>query len=179
MDDQTLIARVLAGDTSAAKPLYERYVSQVYRLTYRLAGDDALAQDWVQETFVRAFERLAQYRGDAAFGTWLCAVANSVSLNGLRKVNQVRAREIELEQAVGIARDDELGAADVRERIDRAIDQLPEKYRRVFVMYDMEGYSHDEIAGALGISSAASKVQLLRARAKLRAQLADLMVEET
>lgn len=177
-----MIARVLAGDTSAAKPLYERYVGQVYRLAYRMAGDDALAQDWVQETFVRAFGKLSQYRSESSFGTWLHSVANSVSLNGLRKVNQFRAREIELDHAITIpaGRDDgDDGVnADVRLRIDKAIDQLPEKYRLVFVMYDMEGYSHDEIASSLGISVTASKVQLSRARAKLRAQLADLMVGE-
>jgi len=172
-----LIARVLTGDTPAAKLLYERYVGQVYRLAYRMAGDDALAQDWVQETFVRTFEKLPQYRGDAAFSTWLTTVANSVFLNGLRKVNRVRAREVEIEHAITVGRDDRTEDSDVRARIDRAIDDLPDKYRLVFVMYDVEGYSHDEIASSLGISVTASKVQLSRARAKLRAQLGDLMAE--
>jgi RNA polymerase sigma-70 factor (ECF subfamily) len=158
--------------------LYDRHVDAVYRLAYRMAGDDALAQDWVQETFVRAFGRLGQYRGEAAFGTWLRTVANSVALNGLRKVKQDWNRETDLETSIPIGHDQEHSDPTVRARIDRAIDELPDKYRLVFVMYDVEGYTHDEIASSLGITTTASKVQLSRARAKLRTQLADLMVDQ-
>ena len=171
-----MIARILAGDTAAAKTLYDRHVKPVYRLAYRMAGDETLAQDWTQETFVRAFSRLSQYRGDAAFSTWLLAVANSVSLNGLRKVNRFREREADFDDASGIVQEERTDALEVRARIDREIDRLPDRYRAVFVMYDIEGYSHEEIATSLGISLAASKVHLSRARKKLRAALADLMV---
>jgi RNA polymerase sigma-70 factor (ECF subfamily) len=171
-----VIARVLGGDTAAAKLLYDRHVRAVYRLAYRMAGDEELAKDWTQETFVRAFSRLAQFRGESSFSTWLLTVANSVSLNGLRKVTQVRRRETELEEAVAVVRDEPGESTELRQRIDYAIDRLPEKYRAVFVMYDIEGYSHTEIATSLGISPIASKVQLSRARSKLRTQLADLMI---
>ena len=75
MDDRELIARVLAGEAAAERALYDRHVDRVYRLAYRLAGDPDLAMDFTQDTFIRAFDRLASYRGDAAFSTWLTAVA--------------------------------------------------------------------------------------------------------
>jgi RNA polymerase sigma-70 factor (ECF subfamily) len=178
LDDQTLIAGVLAGDASAAQMLYDRYVTPVYRLAYRIAGDDGLAQDWVVETFVRAFSRLAQFRGETPFVAWLLAVGRSVSLNGLRKVNQSRKWETDLDEATTSVGSDPARIADVRMRVHEAIDDLPEKYRRVLVMYDVEGYSHDEIGTALGIAPQTVKVQLFRARAKLRTQLADLVSGE-
>ena len=84
MDDQQLIAQVLAADPKAERAFYDRHVDKVYRLAYRLAGDAALAQDYTQETFVRAFDRLAQFRGEAALSTWICSICVTVSLNGLR-----------------------------------------------------------------------------------------------
>jgi RNA polymerase sigma-70 factor (ECF subfamily) len=84
VDDRELIARVLAGEATAERALYDRHVDRVYRLAYRLAGDPDLAMDFTQDTFIRAFDRLASYRGDAAFSTWLTAVATSVALNGLQ-----------------------------------------------------------------------------------------------
>jgi len=176
LDDQTLITRVLAGDSTAAKAIYDRHVDRVYRIAYRLAGDDALAQDWVQETFIRAFDRLSQFRGDSSLATWLTSVATSVALNGLRKVKRSRTSEVELEEAQFLGQDSDADTLDLRARIQRAVDALPEKYRVVFVMYDMEGYSHEEIASSLSISAVASKVQLFRARSMLREQLADLVV---
>lgn len=178
MDEQTLIARVLAGDATAAKALYDCHVDRVYRLVYRIAGDEGLAQDWVQETFIRAFDRLSQFRGDSSFKTWLSAVATSVALNGLRKVKQTHSKEVALEAAATIGRDGDAKTFELRFRIAQAIRALPEKYRVVFVMYDVEGYSHEEIASSLGISVGTSKVQLFRARSMLRESLADLVAGE-
>ncbi|HUP88147.1 MAG TPA: sigma factor, partial [Longimicrobiales bacterium] len=81
MSDNELIARVLAGDESAERALYDAHVDRVYRLAYRLAGDADLAQDFAQEAFVRAFSRLREFQGRSAFGTWLHAITVSVSLN--------------------------------------------------------------------------------------------------
>jgi RNA polymerase sigma-70 factor (ECF subfamily) len=94
VSDAELIDRVLAGDPSAERALYDAHVDRVFRLVYRMAGDLDRAQDWVQETFIRAFQKLGEFRGESALSTWLCSIAISVSLNGLRKVKRFREREV-------------------------------------------------------------------------------------
>jgi RNA polymerase sigma-70 factor (ECF subfamily) len=171
--DQQLVARCLAGDRSAERALYDAHVDRVYRLAFRLAGDADLAQDFTQETFIRAFGRLGQYRGDASLSTWLHTIATSVSLNGMRSVTRLRTRTTPLEAAGEVP---SAGAAraphDLRERLHAAIDALSAKLRPVFVMHDVEGYTHEEIGTALSIPVGTSKARLFDARAKLRAALA-------
>ena len=177
MDERDLIARVRQGDAVAERELYEAHVDRVYRLAYRMAGDDVLAEDITQDTFIRAFDRIHDFRGDSAFGTWLHAVGNSVALNTLRKVKRFRARETDLEEArtVGEARLD--AEPDLKVRLRAAIDELPHKYRVVFMMHDVEGFKHHEIAESLGMQLGTSKAQLSRARAKLRESLAEFAQE--
>lgn len=171
VDEPTLIRRVIGGDGQAARALYDAHVDRVYRLCYRMAGEDHLAQDFTQEAFVRAFSRLEEFRGEASFGTWLYSIATSVALNGLRKRKRFREREIELEDGpVGTVRPDGL-EPDLKERLELAIDGLPEGYRTVFLMHDLEGFTHEEIGAALGVQPGTSKSQLFRARAKLREEL--------
>jgi RNA polymerase sigma-70 factor (ECF subfamily) len=157
--------------------LYEAHVDRVYRLAYRLAGDDDLARDYTQETFIRAFERLREFRGEARFSTWLHAIALSVALNGLRQVKRLRRYEASLEDGQDVAGTGREAEPDLKRRLAEAIDALPEGYRTVFVMHDVEGYTHDEIGAALGVESGTSKAQLSRARAKLRVVLADFAGE--
>ena len=176
MDESELIARVRTGDGAAERLLYDAHVDRVYRLAYRLAGDDELAREFTQDTFVRAFERLGSFRGEAKLSTWLHAVATSVVLNGLRKVKRLR-RETDLEDAGGVAAGRRDAEPDLKQRLARAIDDLPEGYRAVFVMHDVEGYTHEEIGNALDIETGTSKAQLSRARAKLRKALADFAGE--
>lgn len=153
MSEDGLIERVLRGDAAAERALYEAHVDRVYRLAYRMAGDDDLAQDFTQETFIRAFDRLADFRGDAAFSTWLHRIATTVALNGLRRVGRHRKRETELGAASVVADAGPKGVEpDLRDRLHEAIDGLPEIYRTVFVMHDVEGYTHEEIGGVLGVS---------------------------
>ena len=179
MDESQLIARVRAGDSAAQRALYDAHVDRVYRLAFRLAGDDALAQDFTQETFIRAFDRLGSFRGDAAFSTWLHAITTTVVLNGLRKVKRLRQRETDIDdaQAIGVMKRE--SEPDLKMRLTKAIDELPEGYRTVFVMHDVEGYTHEEIGAALGVETGTSKAQLSRARAKLRVVLADFAGEWT
>jgi RNA polymerase sigma-70 factor, ECF subfamily len=172
VDERALIARALGGDPAAERSLYDTHVERVYRLAYRMAGDDALAQDFVQDTFVRAFSRLGDFRGEAAFGTWLTSIAVSVSINGLRKVRRFREREVDLDAAADVGHRPRLSEPDLKERLWRAVDDLPTGYRTVFVMHDVEGYTHEEIGATLGIESGTSKAQLSRARARLRDRLA-------
>src|SRR5881275_2056346 len=90
--DRELIARCLAGDADAERALYDAHVDRIYRLIYRMAGDGDLAQDFTQDTFIRAFERLGQFRGDSSLATWLHSIAVSVALNGMRKVKRTTTR---------------------------------------------------------------------------------------
>ena len=172
VDERELIARVRAGDALAERALYDAHVDRVFRLAYRLAGDDDLARDFTQETFIRAFERLDGFRGEAALSTWLYTIATTVTLNGLRKLKR-RGREIDLDHAAEVAGGARRAEPDLKSRLYAAIDALSEKYRTVFVMHDVEGYTHEEIATALNVEVGTSKAQLSRARAKLREALAD------
>lgn len=177
MTDTELIRRVLAGDASAERELYDAHVDRVFRLAYRLAGDADLAQDFTQETFVKAFAKLRDFQGRAAFTTWLHAITVSVSLNALRKVKKLRAREVDLDGAPEPYATTREAEPDLKQRLKVAIADLPAHYRAVFVMYDMEGYTHEEIGTVLGVPVGTSKARLSRAREKLREQLADFAGE--
>jgi len=177
VDERELIARVRAGDGAAERALYDAHVDRVYRLAYRLAGDDELAREFTQDTFVRAFERLDSFRGEARLSTWLHSITTSVVLNGLRKVKRFRHRETDLAEATEVSRGRRQAEPDLKRRLAGAIDALPHGYRTVFVMHDVEGYTHEEIGAALGIETGTSKAQLSRARAKLREALADFAGE--
>ena len=177
MIEHSLIERVLAGDAGAERELYDAHVDRVFRLAYRLAGDNDLAQDFVQETFIKVFSRLTTFRGESALSTWITSIALSVALNGLRKVKRFRQREGGLEEAVTVTEVRRRTEPDLKSRMREAIEKLPEGYRTVFVMHDMEGYTHEEIGSALGVQTGTSKAQLFRARAKLREALADFAGE--
>ena len=172
-----MISRAVAGDAAAQRALYDQHVDRVYRLAFRLAGDDDLARDFTQETFVRAFDRLAGFRSESTLATWLHSIGVSVALNGLRKVKRQRGREAPLDEALTVGTMTRHAEPDLKERMAKAIDALPEGYRVVFVMHEVEGYTHEEIAAALGVQPGTSKAQLFRARAKLRESLADFAGE--
>jgi RNA polymerase sigma-70 factor (ECF subfamily) len=175
VEERELIGRVLAGDPSAERAMYDAHVDRVFRLAYRMAGDMDRAQDYTQETFIRAFSRLQDFRGESALSTWLGSIAISVTLNGLRKVRRQNEREVSLDDVVPAARVIREAEPDLKERLNRAIDSLPDGYRAVFVMHDVEGYTHEEIASSLGVHPGTSKAQLFRARARLREALADFV----
>jgi RNA polymerase sigma-70 factor, ECF subfamily len=178
LSDKELIQAVLAGDGRAERALYDAHVDRVFRLCFRLAnGDDARAQDFTQETFVRAFSRLRDFRGASALGTWLHSIAVSVSLNGMRRVKRWNEREASLEDVPEPGTEPRRAEPDLKTKLRRAIAHLPERYRVVFVMYDMEGYTHDEIGAALDMPVGTSKARLSRARAKLREALAEFAGE--
>ncbi len=173
MNERELLTRAQAGDPAAERAIYDTHVDRVYRLAFRLAGDAELAKEFTQDSFIRAFERLATFRGDSALSTWLHAITVSVALNGLRKVRRLK-REVQLEHAESLGSDRPRSDPLLRQRLNDAIDKLPTGYRTVFVMHDVEGFTHEEIGAALGIEVGTSKAQLFRARARLRERLADL-----
>ncbi|HSM35990.1 MAG TPA: sigma-70 family RNA polymerase sigma factor [Longimicrobiales bacterium] len=175
MEEAALIERVLAGDPAAEREMFDLHVDRLYRLAFRMTGDEDLASDCVQEIFVRAFDRLPGFRREAALGTWLHSIGVSVVLNALRKRKRTSGREVSLDavsaQGMSSARSSPL----LRDRLKEAIDALPEEQRLVFVMYEVEGYSHAEIASALDIPQGTSKARLHYARRKLRALLASVV----
>src|SRR5438874_2651214 len=133
--DRQLITRCLAGDTLAERALYDADVERIYRLMYRMAGDGDLASDFTQETFIRAFERLGQYRGDSSLATWLHTIAVSVALNGMRKVKRFRGRIDNIDDTpavAAIAAEPKGFSADLKARLHSAVDALSEKLRPVF-----------------------------------------------
>ena len=177
VDQRELIRRVLEGDPAAERQFYDAHVDRVYRLAYRMTGDEELAREYTQDTFVRAFHRLGDFRGDSAISTGLHSIAVSVVLNGLRKTKRVRQREVDLDEAPVLSVVQAPTEPRVRERLRAAIDALSERYRLVFVMHDIEGFTHEEIGSSLQVAVGTSKAMLFRARARLREQLADIAQE--
>ncbi len=177
LQEVQLVERSRAGYHDAFRLLYEANVDRIYRLAYRMAGDEDLARDYTQEAFVRAYQRLDQFRGDSAFSTWLHSIAVSVTLNGLRKVQRHRKRERSLEEAPQLVARTESVEPDLKQRLREAIERLPEIYKTVFLMHDLEGYSHVEIANTLDVAEGTSKARLSRARAKLREMLGEFAQE--
>ena len=177
VNDTQLITRVVAGDAAAERELYETYVDRIYRLAFRLAGEDELARDFTQATFIRAFEKIGSFRGESSLSTWLHSIGVSVALNGLRKTKRQRNREAPMEEGLSIGSSSREAEPDLKERMARAIDSLADKYRTVFVMHDVEGYTHEEISGTLSIPIGTSKSHLFQARSKLRVALADFAPE--
>lgn len=180
VNEPELIARVLAGDRAAGRELYDTHAPRVFRLAYRLTGDTELAREFTQDTFVRAFHRLADFRGDAALSTWLHRITITVVANAMRKVRRLRERETDLTDLDSLhpirseTRDID---PDLRERLARAIDALPDIYRTTLIMHDLEGYTHTEIAAVLGVAEGTCKSRLSAARTHLRAALADFATE--
>ncbi|MEE8119514.1 MAG: sigma-70 family RNA polymerase sigma factor [Gammaproteobacteria bacterium] len=170
--DEQLVWRAKRGDTRAFEELYRRHSGKIYGLCLRLAGNRTLAQDCAQDAFVRAWEKLEGFRGDAAFSSWLYRIATNVVLGAHRKRKR---REAQLRQV-----DDENPFEQIADReekpdlgidLEQAIAELPDGARTVFVLHDVEGMLHEEIARQTGIAVGTSKAQLHRARKLLREKL--------
>jgi RNA polymerase sigma-70 factor (ECF subfamily) len=168
LTENDLIKSVLAGDTNAERQLYEAHVDRVFRLAYRMTGDATQAEDLTQDTFIRAFDRLDGYRGESAFAGWLHRVATSIILTALQKRKRLQSVESLREDMADLPREGKAEDPDLRRTIDRAVSGLEDNQRLVFVMHEMEGYSHQEIAAAMGTPVGTAKARLSRARQKLR-----------
>jgi RNA polymerase sigma-70 factor (ECF subfamily) len=149
----------------------------VYRVVFRLVGDEELAREYTQDTFVKAFQRLDQYRGESAFSTWLHSVAVSSVLTGFRRLKRMRTREAALEEASAVALPAEPGDPHLRDRLRRELERLPERLRVPVVLHDIEGFTHREIGEMLDIPQGTSKARLFEARARLREALAGVIAE--
>lgn len=173
-DETVLIQQARQGDGSAIQALYRRHAERVYSVVRRVAGDDALAEDWAQEAWIRAIRALPTFRGDSQFGTWLHRIAVNSALYGRRGRERRVAREEPLPDALPGAAPGAPAAerALLRLRLERALERLPEGMRTVLVLHDVEGYTHAEIGTMLGVAPGTCKSQLFKARARMRHLLA-------
>jgi RNA polymerase sigma-70 factor, ECF subfamily len=170
-----LVARAQRGDEEAFATLFEMHKRRVYSLCLRMTGNTAEAEDLAQEAFLQLFRKISTFRGESAFSTWLHRLAVNVVLMHLRKkgLQQVSLDEVDSSQDEPVKRDygdyDQrlMGSVD-RISLTRAIAELPPGYRTVFVLHDVEGYEHNEIAEIMKCSVGNSKSQLHKARMKLR-----------
>ncbi len=172
MNERQLITRVLSGDPAAERTLYETHVDRVYRLAYRMTGDETMAEEYTQDTFVRAFDRMGGFEGRSALSTWIHSITVSVVLSGLRKVKRIRSRETELSDVTMATTEAKGSDVALKIRLHNAIDTLGDDLRLVFVMHDVEGYKHEEIAEVLDVPVGTTKSRLSRARKALRGELA-------
>ena len=168
MDEAELIERVLAGDMTAARQLYDVYAGGVHRLAIRMTANDELAQDATQDTFIRVFRKLRQFRRESSLRTWIHQIAVSAILNAIRGRKRWSSRRADIEEADQVVQHRPDAEPDLRDRLYAAIDALPDIYRSVFVLHEIEGHNHEEIATLLSIRSGTSKARLSEARAKLR-----------
>ena len=169
------IDKAKQGDAEAFEVLYNLHKRRVYSLCLRMTANAAEAEDLTQEAFLQLFRKIATFRGESAFSTWLHRMAVNVVLMQLRKKGlpvvpleeTVESEEEALKKELGGV-DTKLAGSIDRMILERAIGKLPPGYRTIFVLHDVEGYEHNEIAGIVGCSIGNSKSQLHKARLKLR-----------
>ena len=177
LSEADAIEKAKQGDAEAFQALYDRHKRRVYSLCLRMTANTAEAEDLTQEAFLQLYRKIATFRGESAFSTWLHRLSVNVVLMHLRKKG---LPVVSLEEATqGGGEEDtpkkDFGSEDValagsidRLQLQRAVDNLPPGYRTIFVLHDVEGYEHNEIASIVGCSIGNSKSQLHKARMKLR-----------
>ena len=178
-EEADILTRAQAGDHQAFAQIYTQHKRRIYSLCLRMVGNITEAEDLTQEAFLQLHRKIATFRGDSAFSTWLHRLAINVVLMQLRKkglsvISLDEAMEPSVEERPGRS----FGTADLtltgaidRMALQKAIDELPAGYRLIFVLHDIEGYEHNEIAAMLDCSIGNSKSQLHKARLKLRSTL--------
>lgn len=177
MSEAEAIRLAQHGDAAAFEHLYQLHKRRVYAICLRMVSNTTEAEDLTQEAFLQLFRKISTFRGESAFSTWLHRLAVNVVLMRLRKKRVPESSLEEMtepdEESDGPRRD--FGAADLRLtgsidrlNLERAIAELPAGYRSIFVLHDVQGYEHNEIAGILGCSIGNSKSQLHKARMRLR-----------
>ena len=176
LSEAEAIDRAKQGDAEAFQVLYEMHRRRVYSLCLRMTANTAEAEDLAQEAFLQLFRKIATFRGESAFSTWLHRLSVNVVLMHLRKKS---LPVVSLEETTQGGEEDspkkDFGADDValagsidRLQLQKAVADLPPGYRTIFVLHDVEGYEHNEIARLVGCSIGNSKSQLHKARMKLR-----------
>jgi RNA polymerase sigma-70 factor, ECF subfamily len=174
-NERAIIQRAIQGDESAMRSLWSRHAPHIDAVVRRLVGNDLdLAADIAQEVWIQIFRALPQYRGDSQFGTWAHRIAVNRTLNALRKTRRLAKIETDVEEDSATVEPDPERSF-MMASIESAAQRLSPGARAVFLLHDVEGYTHEEIAERLGITAGGSKSQLFKARAKLRTLLAHLV----
>jgi RNA polymerase sigma-70 factor (ECF subfamily) len=168
--DLEIVRRARSGDRHAFEDVYRTHVGRVYAVCLRLSANPEQAAEWTQDTFVRAWEMLGSYRGESAFSTWLHRVTVNVALHALRTD---RRRTTHFQGTDDLESYDRAGYTPDEESFDleKAVAALPNRTRAVFVLHDIEGYPHAEIAEMMDIKTGTSKALLHRAHALLKKAL--------
>ena len=173
-EDSADVALAAAGDRRAFERLYSAHVNRVFTLCTRMCGSRIRGEELTQDVFVRTWEKLPQFRAESAFSTWIHRIAVNIVLTDRKNEGRARRRMLEDEENGG--EDIFAPAATTPRDADRmdltaAIEALPPGARQIFVLHDVEGYKHEEIAELCGITAGGSKAQLHRARLLLREAL--------
>jgi RNA polymerase sigma-70 factor (ECF subfamily) len=168
-DDASDVAAAAAGDVRAFERVYRRHIARIHSTAVRMLGAEE-ADDATQDVFVRAWQRLGQFRGDSAFGTWLFRLAVNVMLSRREVVATRHRRHVDDAELIDALSSPE-SSPDLGVDFEAAMQRLPPGMRQIFVLHDIEGYKHDEIAAMLGIAQGTSKSQLHRVRMVLRKYL--------
>ncbi|HLA14565.1 MAG TPA: RNA polymerase sigma factor [Gemmatimonadaceae bacterium] len=176
--DQLDLKRAIAGDERALRRLWTQHAPHIDAVVRRLCGDAELAADISQEVWMQIFRALPGYRGESQFGTWAHRIAVNRTLNALRKIRRIAKLEVDIEDDSATVEPD-TDRTFIAESIEQAMTRLSPGARAVFVLHDIEGYTHGEIGAELGITPGGSKSQLFKARAKLRKLLANVVDEST
>ena len=183
-DDANLVERARAGDSEAFRELVERYSARIFRLAWRVLGDEASAEDAVQETFLRAYRALARFDARSQFATWLHRIAANTAVEILRKHQHQHLRQESIGEAAGETSSADPGpdrralSQEVERAVRGALAGLSPMERAAFVLRHFEGRSIAEICGALGLRESAGKQAIFRAVQKLRRSLEPLYVPQ-
>ena len=173
-DDQLTVQRAIQGDERALRSLWTRYSPYVDAVVRRLVSDSDAAADVAQEVWIQIFKALPTWRAESAFSTWAHRIAVNRTLNALRRTKRLALIETPIEEdSAAVEQDAE--RAMLAQTIEEAANRLSPGARTVFLLHDVEGYTHEEIAQSLGITAGGSKSQLFKARAKLRKLLSHVV----
>lgn len=166
------VARCQAGDVEAFETLYRQHAPRIYSLATRMAGSPDDGEDLLQEIFLQAHRKLASFKGDSSIGTWLYRLALNHCLDFVRSRQTKMSRVTDtLDEEASFEPQAPRTTPVARLDLERAVQRLPSGCREAFVLHDIEGYDHKEVAGMLGIAEGTSKSQVFKARMKLRAML--------
>ncbi len=169
IDEQDWVERARQADTAAFESLYRLHIDRVYGLCLRMTGNASEAEDCTQEAFIQAWNKLSNFRGDSAFGTWLHRISVNSVLGRIRKSRREQDR---MQAVTDISPAPEtVGDSGNFEDLQNAVDDLPDGARHVFVLHAVYGYSHDETGEMLGIATGTSKAQMHRAKRLLAQNL--------
>ena len=169
------IRRIKRGDTQPFQDLYRKHYQKLYGLCFRFTGNAGDAEDQLQEVFMKLLDKIDGYRGDASFATWAHRLAVNHLLN-FKRGNKHHQQQLPLTDSdLERVRESDPDLAMI---LGKAVSELPDGFRSVFVLHDQEGFRHDEIAAILGCSAATSRSQLSRARLALRKTLQPLVAKE-